>query len=67
MSTEAVHRPTAAEQPAAADLLDPRQQPGKGPEDHAVLLFLGVLVALLLAFGGMVLLTELGGGSGYVR
>lgn len=62
------HDPGLVEQPAAPE----RSAAGKpaekqAAEDHAWLLGLGVLAAVVLVFVAMVVLTMLAGGDGYVR
>ena len=70
--TVPVERPPAADEetrPAAASV-DPPAKPAtsdkSGLEDHAMLLAALVAACVLLAFAAMIVLTELGGGSGYV-
>ena len=71
--TAPVERPPATtdEAPPAAEPA-PAPAPGKplsqklGIEERGWLLFAAVVAFIVLAFAGMVLLTALGGGSGYV-
>ncbi|MDP5184804.1 hypothetical protein QOZ88_19395 [Blastococcus sp. BMG 814] len=55
--------PSAAQEPPATE----RPVEKQAAEDHAWLLGLGVLAAVVLVFTAMVVLTMLAGGDGYVR
>ncbi|MGY1826315.1 MULTISPECIES: hypothetical protein [unclassified Blastococcus] len=61
------HTPGLVEPPTAQEAEAPHPAVKLAAEDHAWLLGLGVLAAVVLVFVAMVVLTALAGGSGYVR